>query len=160
MTDQTDTVPPSNGNGANSMTVTEVTGLVQLFNNQLLAMEGRLSAKMDDNSRMASERWVKHDHDSERILGDIEKRFVNLETEFCKQTSLIAEDLKAHVAIADAHWKKEHDAEVALDARLTPVKGLIGYVRSNWKTILLLIVSVLAILGFSATTLENILEHF
>ena len=156
MSELTDSTLPSNG----SMTVTEVTGLVQLFNNQLLAMEGRLVAKMDDNSRMASERWVKHDHDRERILEDIEKRFGKLESEMCKQTAALAEDLKAHIAIADAYWTKEHEAEIALDARLTPVKGLIGYVRTNWKTILLLIVSLLAILGFSANTLEGILEHF
>jgi len=147
---------PSNG----SMSVTEVTGLVQLFNNQLLAMEGRLVAKMDDNSRMASERWVKHDHDRERILEDIEKRFGKLEAEMCKQTASLAEDLKAHVAIADAYWAKERDEELILDARLTPVKGAVAYLRRNWKTILLVIVSILAVLGFSANTLEEILEHF
>jgi len=151
-----DELPVSNG----TMSVTEVTGLVQLFNNQLLAMEGRLSSKMDDNSRMASERWVKHDHDSERILADIEKRFIKMETEMCKQTAAIAAELKAHIAVADAYWAKEHEAEIALNARLTPVKGAVAYFRRNWKTILLVIVSILAVLGFSVNTLETILSHF
>lgn len=143
-----------------SMSVTEVTGLIQLFNNQLLAMEGRLSAKMDDNSRLASERWTKHDQDSERVLADIEKRFTKLEAELCEQTSVLAAEFKAHTQEAESRWKKERDEEIRLDARLTPVKGVIAYVRRNWKTILLLVVSVLAILGFSVNTLEEILSHF
>jgi len=145
---------PVNG----QLSVSDVMGLVRLFNDSLLAMEARLGAKMDDNSQAASDRWIKHDRDSERVLADIEKRFNKMETELCKQTADIAADLKTHIAIADAHWQKEHDEEIAFDARLTPVKGAVGYLRHNWKNILLAVVTILAILGFSVSTFRNILS--
>lgn len=148
--------PSAISNG--SMSVTEVTGLVQLFNNQLIAMEGRLVAKMDDNSRMASERWVKHDHDAERILIDIEERFQKMQVEFQKEIKAVADGLKEHVDIANAHWSKEHDDEVRLNARLTPVKGLLAYVQRNWKTILLVMMSLLAVIGFSSETIRHFAE--
>jgi len=141
-----------------SMSVTEVTGLVQLFNNSLLAMEGRLVAKMDDSSRLASERWIKHDRDSERIVGDIEKRIVTVQCELQKEIDLLATTLKDHIGIANTHWEKEHEEEIRLDARLTPVKGALAYVRRNWKTILLVIMSILAVVGFSRDTLHQLVE--
>lgn len=147
---------PVNG----QLSVSDVMGLVRLFNDSLLAMETRLGAKMDDNSRAASDRWTKHDRDNERVLADIEKRFAKMEAEFCKQTASIAGDLKAHVAVAQERWDKEHDEELILDARLTPVKGAFAYLRRNWKTILLVIVSILAVLGFSVSTFQNILSGF
>lgn len=140
-----------NGTGIN------VLELIRMFNDSLHAMEARLGAKMDDNSRIASERWIKHDHDAERIMMDIENRFVKIEANMETRTCEIQKALEVHIAEARERWQREHDEEVAFDARLTPVKGIIGYVQHNWKTILLLIMSVLAILGFSSDTLQRIL---
>lgn len=133
-------------NGAGSMTVSEVTGLVGLFNESLLAMEGRLVSKMDDSSRRAAERWVKHDLDSERLLKDIEHRFDTIE-----------KALRDHVLIAEKRWAEDHDEELVLQARIKPVTSFATYIARNWRTILLIIVSLLAILGFSSDTLTRVL---
>lgn len=114
---------PSNG----SMSVTEVTGLVQLFNNQLLAMEGRLVAKMDDNSRLASERWVRHDQELEANTRRIVKRFEEIE----KSILVIETTLESHL-------KKEHDEELVVQARVRPVVTVAQYVAKNWRTIALI----------------------
>lgn len=145
---------PFSQNG--QMSVSEVMGLVRLFNDSLLAMEARLGAKMDDNSRIASERWTKHDREFERALADVEKRFSKLETAMENRFCAVEKALQAHIVIAQERWDKEHDEDLILDARLTPVKGAIAYFRRNWKTILLVIMSILAVLGFSSETLRNL----
>lgn len=130
-----------------TMSVTEVTGLVQLFNNSLLAMEGRLIAKMDENSRRASERWAKHDLELEANTKRIVARFEKVEASI----TLIEKSLKEHL-------DKEHDDELVVQARVKPITTVAGYIAKNWRTILLLIVSVLAILGFSGETLQTFLK--
>lgn len=138
MTDET----PVNGNG--SMTVTEVTGLVQLFNNQLLAMEGRLVAKMDDNSRLASDRWVKHDRDLDANRKILIDRFEKLE-----------EAILTVEKTLQAHLDKEHDEELVVQARIKPVKSLLDYTVRNWRTIALWVMLILTFAGVAAGRLYD-----
>ena len=125
-----------NGSGG-SMSVTEVTGLVQLFNNQLLAMEGRIVAKMDDNSRAASERWVKHDHELEVNTKRIVSRFEAVESSILT----VEKALKTHL-------DREHDEEVASQARVQPIKGFVAWFWRNWRDVLLLAIGIIALLTF------------
>lgn len=126
-------------NGSGGMTASEVTSLVNLFNGMLLAMEGRLTAKMDDNARAATERWAKHDYDAQVTLASWSDRFLKLEEAL------------------DRHLRQEEDEDLIVAARIKPVKTTIQYLASNWRTILLLIVSLLAILGFSTRTFQEII---
>lgn len=135
-----------NNTGIPGMTAAEVTSLVNLFNGMLLAMEGRLTAKMDESSRRATDRWAKHDLDAQTTMQHWTDQFVRLEGV-----------VDAHVTTAEAHWAAERDEELILAARIKPVKTTVQYLASNWRTILLLIVSALAILGFSTRTFQEIL---
>lgn len=115
------------------MSVTEVTGLVNLINTQLALMEGRLSAKMDDNSRLATERWIKHDQELATNTKRIVERFEEIEG------SLLTVE-----RALEAHLDKEHDEEVAMEARVKPVKSIAGWFWKNWRDLLLLFIGLVA----------------
>lgn len=138
----------NNGNSISSLSGADVTALVTLFSNMLHAMEGRLIAKMDDNSRLAIERWAKHDLDSERIQNAWTEKFIGLEKR-----------LDDHLVIANAHFTKERDEDLVSEARVKPVLTAVQYLAKNWRTILLVIVSIIAILGFSGETLNKLLGY-
>lgn len=110
------------------MSITEVTALVQLFNNQLSAMEIRLSQKMDENSARATERWAKHDAELEVNSKRVVARFEKMESAILT----IEKSLEAHL-------DREHEARLVTEARVKPVKTFAEYVAKNWKTIMLII---------------------
>jgi hypothetical protein len=129
-----------------SMSVVEVTGLINLFAGLLNTSTSLILGRLDENAKMASERWMKHDAELARNRDAIVARFEKIE-------GVLDKDVKT----LDEHLSKAHDDQVALDARVRPVMTLAGAVQRNWKTILLFIVAVLAILGFSVETFQRIL---
>lgn len=129
MPDPNDLLPEGTG----TMTVSEVTGLVNLFNNQLALMEGRLVNKMDDNSRLASERWVRHDAELDRNTKRIVARFEAIEGSILTIEKTL-----------NAHLDKEHDEEIATEARVKPVKNVAGWFWRNWRDLLLLFIGLVA----------------
>ena len=133
------------GNGR--MSVTEVTGLVQLFNNQLLAMEGRLSAKMDDNSRAAADRWRKHDEELEANTSRIVTRFEKIEGHIIKVETVLT-----------AHLDREHDEDVASEARVKPVKTVVGWLWLHWRDLVLLFIGIVAAGTFFLDWVTHVLE--
>jgi len=134
---------PTNGNG--SMSVTEVTGLVQLFNNQLLATEGRLFAKMDDNSRREAERWVKHDQELSDNRVSIVIRFEKME----KSILLVEESLQRHL-------DREREEQIVVNARVQPVKNVFMWMVVNWKNVAILLIGLL---GFAAVAADIIARY-
>lgn len=130
-----------------AMTISDVTGILHLFEQMLLAMESRLVAKMDSNSRAATERWAMHDRDLEVNTKRVIERFEKLE----KWIGTLDSALQAHL-------DKEHDEELVLDARVKPVKTLAQYTSKNWKTILLVAIAVFGALGFAGENLQTLLH--
>jgi len=128
------------------LTSSDVIGLVTVFERMLLAMENRLVAKMEENTQGAKDRWGLHDRDSERVLRDIADKFLAIE----QSIELVEQALNLHL-------KQEADEDLQTQARVRPVLTLFQYLAKNWRTILLLIVSMLAILGFSGETLNKLL---
>ena len=143
-----------NGNGntgnnnGNGWTGADAIGLLNVFEHMLLAMERRLVEKMDDNSELAAERWDRHDKDSERTLKAIEDRFEKVHG----LIKTVDETLAAHL-------KKERDEDLVNEIRVQPIVKAVRYVIAHWRTALLIIVSILAILGFSGETLNRLLGH-
>jgi len=135
MTEEADAVP------AAAWSASDVTGIVTLFNGMLFAMEGRLIAKLDENSRGATERWNKHDRELEQNREAIVGRFVKVEGSILKVETCL-----------DAHLDKEHDEELATKARVQPVVLSAQYVSRNWKTILLVLFSLAAFVGLADET--------
>jgi hypothetical protein len=131
-----------------TMSVTEVTGLVNLFNGMLMAMEGRLIAKMDDNSRLASANWIRHDQDLAANTKRIVDRFEKIEASLLKVETCL-----------QVHLDQEHEDRIANEARVKPVIMSVQWLTKNWRTILLFIVAMLAILGFSGETADKLIRN-
>jgi hypothetical protein len=129
----TDDPQPTNGN---VLTATDVTALVSLMSGMLDRMESRIIARLDDNSRLASERWAKHDAE----LAENTKRVV-------KRFEVVEADLLTVSNCLKGHLDKEHDEELASEIRVRPVKSIGRFVVANWKDILILVIGVLAVLG-------------
>jgi hypothetical protein len=118
------------------LSASEVTGIVSLFNGMLWAMEGRLIAKLDENSRGATERWAKHDRELEQNRVAIVDRFVKVEGSILKVETCL-----------EMHLDKEHDEELAARERVRPVVLSAQYLSRNWKTVLLILFSLAALVG-------------
>lgn len=122
------------------MTVVEVTALVTLFNQMLGTSTSTILAAMAENSRAASERWQKHDAD--RVTDT--QRVVDRFTEQDRRILTIETTLETWLA-------KEHDEDVAMDARIRPITGTANWVVAHWTQIALVIL-------FLATMLNLILN--
>lgn len=125
---------PATPNGV--LTAGDVTALVNLVAGMLDRMESRILGRLDANSAGASERWAKHDAELATNTARVVKRFEEIESELLT----VSNCLKGHLDAA-------HDAEVATDARVRPVKSVGRWVVVNWKSLALLVIAVLTALG-------------
>jgi hypothetical protein len=111
----------------------DVLGVINVFERMLLAMEARLVAKMDDNSRLAADRWAQHDAqlalNEKRILA----RFERLEADLVKMETVLND-----------HLKKEEHEDIVNEARIRPLKGTIGWLWHNWRDLLIIAIGLLA----------------
>jgi hypothetical protein len=128
------------------MTVTEVTGLVNLFNGMLLSMEGRLIDKMDDNSRLAAERWAKHDAELSANTKRVVERFEKTEAAIL----VLEESLSVHL-------RREHDEDIANEARVKPVKTVVGFLWAHWRDLVLLFIGLFALMTFLVDAFGHVL---
>jgi hypothetical protein len=130
MTDET-----TNGT---SLTATDVTALVTLMSGMLDRMEGRIIGRLDDNAQGAAERWERHDKELAANTKRITDRFMVIEAA-----------LDEHLQVANIHFAKEHDSEIATEARVKPVRTAAGWLWANWKTIVLILFALLGVLGLA-----------
>jgi hypothetical protein len=119
-----------------ALSVAETTALINVFAGMLNSATQLIITRLDDNSRMASERWAKHDAELDRNREIVVARFLKIETA-----------LDAHLVVANAHFVREHDEDLVMDARVRPVRVSLAYVIAHWKTALLVILSVLGLMG-------------
>jgi hypothetical protein len=115
---------------------TEVTALITLIDTRLGRMEDRIIARLDQNSAGATERWAKHDLELAENTKRVVARFL-----------LIEKSLDDHIQIANAHFDREHDDQVASATRQRPVRLTVAWLGANWIQIVLFVISMLAILG-------------
>jgi len=115
---------------------TEVTALISLIDARLGRMEDRIIARLDLNSAGATERWAKHDLELAENTKRVVARFL-----------LIEKSLDEHMVIANAHFGREHDAELVSRERQRPVRLTAAWLGANWKDLVILAVGVLVVLG-------------
>jgi hypothetical protein len=99
-------------------------------------MEDRIIARLDQNSAGATERWVKHDAELAENTKRVVARFMVVEADLLTVSKSI-----------DVHLAREHDAAIALNARVKPVKSTLRWVVVNWRSVLVLL---FGLLGFFA----------
>ena len=105
----------------------------------LAAMEARIMERLSDSSRLASERWARHDEDSKRIVETWNRRFEALEKR-----------------VNEHHHQAEMD-HVSWDARIGPVRNSAALLSKNWRTILLVLFGLLGFLAITADLLARYL---
>lgn len=130
------TPEPQSRQSSDNMSVAEVTGLVNLFTSMLATSTAQIIARIDANSSAESERWRKHDAELDRNREQAVARFLKVENA-----------LDQHLQVANAHFTKEHDEDLVMDARIRPVRVSLAYVAGHWKTVLLILLSVLGLMG-------------
>lgn len=133
---------PSNGSG---LTGADMLALVAHITGLLSEMEGRIMDRLSDNASGAEARWVKHDLASERTIGGIREEIAVLRADFVE-----------HLRVANAHFTKDRDEDLIADARVKPVKTILGWAIANWKNIALLVIAVLTALGILGGELRAI----
>jgi hypothetical protein len=126
---------PTNASG---LTGADMLALVAHITGLLSEMEGRIMDRLSDNASGAEERWRKHDAASERTIGAIRE-----------EIGVLRADFSAHLAVANAHFGKEHDEEIAGQARTKPIRTVATIVVANWKSIALAIFALMGILGWA-----------
>jgi hypothetical protein len=131
--------------GVGGISTLDVTALMGIFGSMLDRMERNILARLDENARGAAERWRLHDEQLARDRAAVIERFTAVEGH--------VERVDADMA---AHHKAAHEEQLVRQARVRPVQTAAGFLWANWKTILLLVVALLAVLGFVGDTLNRI----
>lgn len=132
-------------NGVPRWVASDVLGVINVFERMLLAMEARLVAKMDDNSRLATERWAAHDRDLEANTKRIVERFARIEADFIE----LEKELREHL-------RKEEREDIAAEARVKPLKGMVAWFWRNWRDVVLLLIGIVA----ASTFIIDAVGHF
>jgi hypothetical protein len=114
---------------------------------QMDKMEARLTEKIRDNAHAAETRWTRWEADSKAYREAMDGRVRELETW-----------RQEHMEKVRAWQQQEHDEEIRSDARVRPVLTAVQYVSHNWRTILLIIVSILAVLGFAGDNIHTFMQ--
>ena len=126
-------------NGDQSLTGAETATLLTLIDARLARMEDRIIARLDLNAAGAAERWRLHDEQSDLAVETITAKFVAL-----------GERLDAHVVVANAHFARQHDDDLVMQARVRPVRVGVAWAASHWKDIAILLVGILGFLAVAA----------
>ena len=133
-------------NGDQSLTGAETATLLTLIDARLARMEDRIIARLDLNAAGAAERWRLHDEQSDLAIETITAKFVAL-----------GERLDAHMVVANAHFARQHDDDLVMQARVRPVQIGVAWAASHWKDIAILAVAVLGLFAVTADILSRYL---
>ena len=125
-------------NGKSALSGADMLALLTRIDDMLGKMEQRILDRLTENAVGAAERWKKHDDELERNTKRVVDRF-----------EIIEKDLLAVSTCLNAHLDKEHDDEIATQARVRPVKTLAGWLVANWKSIALAVFTLLGLLGWA-----------
>ena len=126
-------------NGDQSLTGAETATLLTLIDARLARMEDRIIARLDLNAAGAAERWRLHDEQSDLAVETITAKFVAL-----------GERLDAHMVVANAHFARQHDDDLVMQARVRPVRVGVAWAATHWKDIAILLVGILGFLAVAA----------
>ena len=134
---------PTNGNGLSGA---DMLALVSHITGLLSEMEGRIMGRLDRNAAGATERWQLHDAQLEANTKRNVERFAKIEAA-----------LDAHILVLNAHLDREHDQEIALDARVRPVRTSVAWIIEHWGSILLFLFGLLGFLAIAADVIARYL---
>ena len=124
------------------LTVVETTGLLALLHTMLGDMERRLIQRLEDNSLGATDRWKLHEEAESREHKSLLDMIL-----------VVQRDLDSHLLVANAHFQREQKSDIAMDARVRPLR----WVLVNRRDILILL---FGLLGFFAVAADLLSRYF
>ena len=130
----------------NGNTVVEATSLITAVATLISGSTATIMARLDALERGELERWRLHDEELARNRLVIAAKFLAVE-----------ERLDAHMVVANAHFGRQHDDDLAMDARVRPVRIGAAWAASHWKDIAILAVAVLGLFAVTADILSRYL---
>jgi hypothetical protein len=125
--------PPVVGN------VVEATSLIAAVATLISSSTATIMARLDALERGETTRWRLHDEELERNRATITAKFEKIETELAAEIVRVEQALEAHLVVANAHFAREHDDDLVMQARIRPVRTAGQWIVKNWKTIALVI---------------------
>lgn len=128
------------------LSASDVLGVISIFERMLLAMEARLVAKMDDNNRLAAERWAQHD--AQALLHDqrLVARFESIESRYNERFLSLEKSLLTTSTTLETHLKGHEREDIESAARIKPIKGVIGWLWENWRDVVIVVIALAALL--------------
>ena len=133
--------PAPNGNN-----VADAAALIAAVATLVAGSTQTIMARLDENSRGASERWRLHDEELARNRETITAKFLKIESA-----------LDAHIVIANQHFGREHDDDLVMQARVRPVRLGVAWMARHWKDLAILAVAVLGLFAVTADILSRYL---
>ena len=130
----------------NGNTVVEATGLIAAVATLVSSSTATIMARLDAIERGEMDRWRQHDEELARNRLAIAAKFLTVE-----------ERLDAHMVVANAHFGRQHDDDIAMDARVRPVRIAVAWAASHWKDLAILAVAVLGLFAVTADILSRYL---
>ena len=124
------------------LTVVETTGLLALLHTMLGDMERRLVERLEANALAATDRWKLHEEAESREHKSLLDMIL-----------VVQRDLDAHLIVANAHFDREQRSDIAMDARVKPLR----WVLVNRRDILILLFGLLGFFAVAADLLSRYL---
>jgi hypothetical protein len=124
------------------LTVVETTGLLALLHTMLGEMERRLVERLEANALAATDRWKLHEEAEQRDHKSLLDMIL-----------VVQRDLDSHLIVADAHFEREQRSDIAMDARVRPLR----WVLVNRRDILILLFGLLGFFAVAADLLSRYL---
>ena len=124
------------------LTVVETTGLLALLHTMLGEMERRLVERLEANALGATDRWKLHEEAESREHKSLLDMIL-----------VVQRDLDSHLIVADAHFEREEKSDIAMDARVRPLRWLLV----NRRDILILLFGLLGFFAVAADLLSRYL---
>ena len=137
-------MPNSDQPAPNGLSGADMLALVAHITGLLSEMEGRIMGRLAGNADAATERWRLHDAASDATIGGIRE-----------EIGILRADFTEHLKVANAHFAKEHDEEVAMDARVRPVRSTLAWTVEHWGQILLFLFGLLGFLAIAADVIAR-----
>jgi len=117
------------------LTVVETTGLLALLHTMLGDMERRLVERLEANALGATDRWKLHEEAESREHKSLLDMIL-----------VVQRDLDSHLLVANAHFQREQKSDIAMDARVRPLR----WVLVNRRDILILLFGLLGFFAVAA----------
>jgi hypothetical protein len=117
------------------LTVVETTGLLALLHTMLGEMERRLVERLEANALAATDRWKLHEEAESREHKSLLDMIL-----------VVQRDLDSHLLVANAHFQREQKSDIAMDARVRPLR----WVLVNRRDILILLFGLLGFFAVAA----------